>query len=92
MTTRLSSVSTGYKTVCRPNIGLLAFLQGKNFRVVDTSIWSSNIFGIFDASSYNSTYQNVQIVPDPTPRNRPPPLFSSNADGIHCVFVSFLIS
>ena len=63
-------------------------MQCTNFNAQNMNIWSSNVFAAFEGQCYNSTYNNVQIVPNPTNTGRAAPLSSSNADGIHSVYVS----
>jgi len=71
-----------------------ALLQVKNMIVANTAVYQSNIFAVADNNGYNSTYNNITVIPDP--RGIPgtlasqPPLFSTNADGIHVTSVSHL--
>jgi hypothetical protein len=71
-------------------------LQVRNMKVTNTAIYMSNIFAVADNNGYNSSYNNITVIPDP--RGVPgtlatkPPLFSTNADGIHVTLVSQLTS
>jgi hypothetical protein len=62
--------------------------------VTNTAIYMSNIFAVADNMGYNSSYNNITVIPDP--RGIPgtlaslPPLFSTSADGIHVTLVSHL--
>lgn len=58
--------------------------NSSNVTLTDVRVHASTSFGVFERGGGNNTYNNIQVVPGPTPAGASQPrLLSSNADGFH---------